>query len=76
MADFYNQTAKEVLARLQVDPEQGLHTHEVQKRQTKYGKNTLKMAETPLWRKIIEPFADVFMAILIVAMFLSFLQRN
>lgn len=76
MADFYNQTAKEVLARLQVDPEQGLHTHEVQKRQAKYGKNTLKMAETPLWRKIIEPFADVFMVILIVAMFLSFLQRN
>ncbi len=76
MADFYNQTAKEVLAQLKTDPERGLTEKEVLRRQAEAGKNTLKMVETPLWRKILEPFMDVFMLILVVAMILSLLQRN
>ncbi len=76
MAEFYNQTTKEVLAEFNVDPERGLSDREVARRQAEYGKNTLKVAGVPLWRKILAPFMDVFMAILVVAMILSLLQRN
>lgn len=76
MAEFYNQTAKEVLEQFRTDAATGLSTSEAHKRQQKYGKNTLKMAETPLWRKILEPFIDIFMIILIIAMILSMLQSN
>ncbi len=76
MADFYNQTTKEVLEEFGVDPARGLSEREVLKLQEKYGKNTLKMAETPWWRRALEPFMDIFMVILIVAMILSLLQQN
>lgn len=76
MADFYNQTTKEVLEEFGVDPAQGLSEKEVLKLQEKNGKNTLKMAETPWWRRALEPFMDIFMVILIVAMILSLLQKN
>lgn len=76
MADFYNQTVKEVIAQLKTDSDRGLTEKEVLRRQAEDGRNTLKMVETPLWRKILEPFMDVFMLILVVAMFLSLLQRN
>lgn len=76
MADFYNQAAKEVIEQFRTDATVGLTTADVNKRQSKYGENTLKMAETPLWRKLLEPFVDIFMIILIIAMILSMLQRN
>lgn len=76
MADYYNQTTKEVLAQFRTDAASGLSTKVAQERQAKYGKNTLKVAETPWWRKILEPFMDIFMIILVVAMVLSILQQN
>ncbi len=76
MADFYNQTAKEVLADFSVNPDKGLDEKEVLRRQAKDGKNTLKMVETPLWRKLLAPFMDIFMVILVIAMVLSLLQHN
>lgn len=74
MANYYNQTVKSVLTEFSVDPERGLSTKEVLKRQARYGKNTLKLKETPLWRKLLEPFIDVFMIILVVAFILSAIQ--
>lgn len=76
MADFYNQTTKEVLEQFKVDPDKGLTDKEVLRRQAKDGKNTLKVAETPWWRRLLEPFMDIFMIILVVAMILSLLQQN
>lgn len=74
MANLYNQTVKETLATFKTDPDRGLTSHEVQNRQAKYGKNTLKVKTTPLWRKILEPFTDIFMIILLVALVLSAIQ--
>lgn len=76
MAEYYNQTTKEVLAQFHSNAERGLTSKEVAQRQLQYGKNTLKMVETPLWRKLLEPFMDFFMLILLVAMLLSLLQQN
>ncbi len=76
MANFYNQTVKETLGEFAVDPEKGLNLREVHKRQEAYGKNILKFKETPLWRKLLEPFMDIFMVILLVAMLLSAIQQD
>lgn len=76
MANFYNQTTKEVLEQLSVNSETGLSSREIEKRQQTYGKNILKVAETPLWRKLIEPFVDIFMVILVIALVLSAIQQN
>ena len=46
MANFYNQTTKEVLGNLAVNPETGLSDKEVQKRQQTYGKNILRSGES------------------------------
>ena len=76
MTNFYNQTVKATLADFSVDPEIGLTEKEVLKRQEKYGKNSLHVRETPLWRKLIEPFLDVFMVILVAAFILSAVQQD
>lgn len=76
MTNFYNQTVKATLAEFSVDPETGLSTKEVLKRQEEYGKNSLHLRETPLWRKLLEPFIDVFMIILVVALVLSVIQND
>lgn len=76
MANFYNQTVKETLEQFSVDPNKGLTTREVHKRQEIYGKNLLRFKETPLWRKLLEPFMDIFMVILLIAMLLSAIQQD
>lgn len=76
MANFYNQTVKETLDELSVDPKDGLSAAEVARREARYGKNFLRVKETPLWRKLLEPFLDIFMVILIVALGLSLFQND
>ncbi len=76
MAFYYNQTVKDTLADLKVDPDQGLSSREVAKRQEAYGRNLLKVKETPLWKKLLEPFADIFMLILVAALILSAVQQD
>lgn len=76
MANYYNQSVKEVLGEFTVDPEKGLTEHEAAKRRATYGSNSLKVKSTPLWRKILEPFMDIFMVILLVALVLSLVQGD
>ena len=76
MTDYYNRTAKEVLEQFNTDATRGLTEKEALRRQAKDGKNALQIAETPWWRKLLEPFLDIFMMILLVAMILSLLQQN
>ncbi len=76
MTNFYNQTVKATLAEFSVNAENGLTTKEVLRRQAKYGKNFLRVQETPLWRKLLEPFLDIFMIILIAAFLLSAVQQD
>lgn len=76
MSEFYNQSVKDILASFKVDSEKGLSFEEAKKRQNKYGKNTLNIKTVPLWRKLIEPFCDLFMVILLVALVLSIIQGS
>ncbi len=76
MASYYNQTTREVLVQFQTDPDTGLSELEVAKRQQQYGKNALQVVGTPLWRRLLAPFLDIFMAVLFVALGLSLIQGN
>ncbi len=70
---FYTKTINETLKELDAS-DQGLSSIEVRERLNQYGPNTIKVRGEPLWRKIIEPFVNVFMAVLFVAVVISFLH--
>jgi len=68
---FYDKTAEEVAEEVKVDLTRGLSPAEVMKRQEEFGKNELKIQVDPWWRKVIEPFVDVFMGVLMLALLIS-----
>ena len=76
MPNYYNKPAKSVAEAFRTNPETGLTTKEISKRRKKYGENVLNIETTPLWKKLLEPFADLFMIILLIALFLSILQQS
>ena len=76
MINFYNKSVKETLASLKVDKDRGLSKKEVLKRRKKYGENILNVKTTPLWKKLLEPFLDLFMVMLIFALVLSIFQQS
>ena len=71
---FYELSVKDSLEKFQTDAEKGLSEAEVRRRQKKFGKNEIEVKGVPLWRRILNPFLDIFMAMLIVALILSALQ--
>lgn len=75
MLNYYTKTVKETLHELDTR-EQGLSSIEVKERLNQYGPNLIKVKGTPLWRTIIEPFANVFMAVLFVAIAISIIQNE
>ncbi len=54
----------------------GLTAHEAEARLHTHGYNRLSSVKTPLWKKIIEPFASVFVLILIFALGISLFERK
>jgi P-type Ca2+ transporter type 2C len=72
MATFYNQDSDQVLQQFQVDPEQGLSTAEVKKRQEQHGKNVLpREAGTSILGLLLNQFTDLMVVILIIAAVIS-----
>lgn len=67
---YYTKTAEHTLKDLGVT-KNGLSESDAKTRQVLYGKNTINIAAEPLWRKLIEPFANVFVLVLIIAALIS-----
>lgn len=67
---YYTKTIKQCLKELDTDIN-GLSKTESEERLKLHGLNKIKVAKKPLWKFIIEPFVDVFMAVLFVATVLS-----
>lgn len=76
MLNLYNQNTREVLENFGVNPKTGLSESGVEKRRQKYGKNSINIEKTPLFKVLLEPFADIFMIVLLVALILSAIQGN
>jgi Ca2+-transporting ATPase len=71
---FYTKTIRETLDEL-ATLETGLPQSEAEDRLRQYGLNTIKVSGQPLWRKIAEPFANVFMIVLFVAAAVSLMHN-
>ncbi len=67
---FYQKSAEETLRELSSSSE-GISRHQAGERLTKYGPNEIKLKGEPLWRKLVEPFASVFMGVLFLAAIIS-----
>lgn len=67
---YYKKTAKQTLDELDVS-EHGLSISDAAERLRIHGRNVIKVSGEPLWRKLIEPFANVFMLVLFIAAAIS-----
>ncbi len=67
---FYQLSPEDSLQKLR-SSENGLSAAEVKRRQKKHGLNVIKVQSEPLWKKILEPFMDVFTLVLAVAASIS-----
>lgn len=74
MASFYTKTVRQTYNELNTS-EAGLPATEVDERRKIYGFNTIKVKGDPLWRKLVEPFASVFMLVLFIAIIISILHH-
>lgn len=67
---YHTKTIQQTLEELDVT-ENGLPASEAEERLGRYGHNLIRVEGEPLLRKLIEPFANVFMAVLLVAVVIS-----
>lgn len=72
---YYTKTVDETYQELHTN-DNGLTDEEVEARIQKYGRNVIRIKGEPLWRKIIAPFSNVFMAVLAVAVVVSLIEHS
>lgn len=72
---YYNQSVRATLKSLDTS-ENGLSVTDAAERLTVHGLNSVKVVGEPLWRKLIEPFANVFMLVLLIAAAISFWHNS
>ncbi|MGV9001899.1 MAG: cation-translocating P-type ATPase [Candidatus Saccharimonadaceae bacterium] len=68
---FYQQSSDETLHELSSSID-GISRHEANERLKKYGPNEILLKGDSFWKKLIEPFANVFMGVLFLAVVISF----
>ncbi len=71
----YNVSVHEVLDAYKTSRE-GLSDAEAKKRLLEFGRNELTSHRSPLWRRIIEPFASYFVIVIIIAAIISAIERK
>lgn len=72
---YYTKTVRQTLQDLDVS-EVGLSTTEAEERLRIHGPNSIRIKGESLWRKLIEPFANVFMLVLFIAAGISLFHRD
>ena len=72
---YHSKSIKQILKNLQTI-NSGLSSEEAEKRLKIYGHNQTKVQKQPIWKIIIEPFANVFMLVLAVAAILSIIHHE
>ena len=71
---YYQETSHETLRELSSSLD-GLSKSSVASRLQQHGKNEITIKGEPLWKKLVEPFANVFMAVLFLAVIISFFHH-
>lgn len=72
---YYNSSIRGVLTELETS-EEGLSGTDAAERLRIHGFNEIRVAGVPLWKKIIEPFASVFMLVLFIAAVISVFHHD
>ena len=72
---FYNKTVTETLSAVG-SSQNGLAAATARRRLHRDGPNIVKVAGVPLWKRIIQPFANVMIVVLVVAGCLSLWQKS
>jgi Ca2+-transporting ATPase len=72
---YYRRSIEETYNELGTGPK-GLSRSEVMARLEKYGYNAIRIKSDPLWRKIAEPFLNVFMLVLFLAAIISLIEHS
>jgi Ca2+-transporting ATPase len=67
---FYNKSPQATLRELDAT-DTGLAGIDANERLKEYGPNSIRVKSDPLWRKLVEPFANIFMLVLFVAAIIS-----
>ena len=67
---FYDKSITDTLTSIK-SSERGLTVAEAQRRLKQHGLNTVNVTSEPLWKKILEPFMDIFVLVLGVAAIIS-----
>jgi Ca2+-transporting ATPase len=70
---FYQQSVDDTYKELSSSLD-GISRYEASERLKRYGLNAITLKGEPLWKKIVEPFANVFMAVLFIAVVISLLH--
>lgn len=73
--NYYNKTVGETLAEVG-STQNGLSPTTARRRLRQNGPNLVKVAGTPLWRRIIQPFANIMIMVLLAAGLLSLWQGS
>lgn len=71
---FYTKSIEQTLKELDTSQD-GLSKTVYAERLAQYGKNLLIVKGEPLWKKIVEPFRNIFMAVLFVAVIISIMHH-
>jgi len=72
---YYNKSVSATIRELD-SSENGLSVEMAEERLRIYGRNLITVKGEPFWRKVIEPFANVFMPVLFIAAIVSFFQHE
>lgn len=72
---YYDKTVRSTLSELDTS-EHGLSQEMANERLSMHGRNAITVKGESFWRKLVEPFANVFMAVLFVAAAISLLQQE
>ena len=67
---YYHESIEDTYETLGTGPK-GLSRRSIDERLQKYGHNSIRIKSDPLWRKLAEPFLNVFMLVLFVAAAIS-----
>jgi Ca2+-transporting ATPase len=73
--ELYNLEIHEVISELKSSHD-GLSKTEAARRLAEYGPNVLSAKKTPLWRRILEPFASYFVIVIVIAALISLFERQ
>jgi P-type Ca2+ transporter type 2C len=75
MASIYNKSVHAILSELETS-EHGLSATDAEERLRRDGPNSIRVKGDPFWKKLVEPFANVFMFVLLLAAGISFYHHD